>query len=117
MKQGKHKIRDAGFLLVVLLLFFNIITGCASIKSRVIPVGNPEVAALSAEDIARVMLRAGFTDEQILELGTDLRNELSQSGAAQIYIDGKVEAIFAVSSKCIYVSSRTKGSFVYDLNK
>jgi hypothetical protein len=117
MKQGKHKISITGFLLVALLLFFNIITGCANTKSRVIPVGNPEVAALSAEDIARVMLRAGFTDEQILELGTDLRNELSQSGAAQIYIDGKVEAIFAVSSKCIYVSSRTKGSFVYDLNK
>ena len=117
MRQDKFKTENTSFLLIVFLLFFHIITGCANIESRVIPVGNPEVTALIAEDIARIMLRAGFSEEQILELGTDLRNELSQSGAAQIYINGKVEAIFAVSGKCVYVSSRKKGSFVYDLDK
>jgi hypothetical protein len=91
--------------------------GCAHNQAQVIPVSNREVAALSAEDIVRVMLRAGFSDEQILELGTDLRNELARSGAAQIDVGDKVEAIFAIDGDYVYVSSRLRGSFIYDIEQ
>jgi hypothetical protein len=91
--------------------------GCAVTEPQVLPISNREVAALSAEDVVQVMLRAGFSDEQILQLGTDLRNELARSGAAQINVEDKVEAIFAVNGDYVYVSSRLRGSFLYDLRK
>jgi hypothetical protein len=79
-----------------------------------------DVANLSSEDIVQVMLQAGFSDEQIVELGTDLRNELARAGSAQINVGGKAdkaEAIFAIRSNYLYVSSYLKGSFIYDLTK
>lgn len=90
------------------------IVGCTNIDYEVIPVNNSEVAALNAEDIARIMLRAGFSYDHIIEFGTDLRNELLLSGAAQINVEKKVEALFAVNGDCVYVSSRIRGSFIYN---
>ena len=43
---------------------------------RVVPRRSMEVAALSPDDIVRIMQRVGFADEQVLELGTDLHNAL-----------------------------------------
>lgn len=117
MKQDRYRIATGGLFIVLSLSALLGMVGCAHNQAQVIPVSNREVAALSAEDIARVMLRAGFSDEQILELGTDLRNELARSGAAQIDVGDKVESIFAVDGDYVYVSSRLKGSFIYDLRK
>jgi len=61
------------------------------------------------------MLRAGFSDEQILQLGTDLRNELARSGAAQISVGDKVEATFAVRGDYVYVTAYKRGSFIYEM--
>jgi len=117
VKQDRYRIATGGLFIVLSLSALLGMVGCAHNQAQVIPVSNREVAALSAEDIARVMLRAGFSDEQILELGTDLRNELARSGAAQIDVGDKVESIFAVDGDYVYVSSRLKGSFIYDLRK
>ena len=74
-------------------------------------------AELSADDVVRVMWRAGFSDDQVLELGTDLRNSLAYTGAAQIVIGERVEAVFGMDGDYLYVASRMRGSFIYDLGK
>jgi len=108
------------FALCILLCF---VVGCVSTRSgkstgfQVVPVSSRDVAALSSDDIVRVMRRTGFSDEQILELGTQLRNALLLSGAAQIKQGNIVEAIFAVDENNVYITTRLRGNFIYDLQK
>ena len=93
------------------------LAGCATPNTaQVVSLANPHVAALDADDIVRVMRRAGFSDQQILESGTDLRNTLASSGAAKIQMDDKAEAIFAVDGRYLHASSRHRGSFIYELD-
>jgi hypothetical protein len=63
------------------------------------------------------MRRAGFSDQEILDLGPEIRNTLASTGAAMIRIGDKVKAIFAVDGKFLHVSTRARGSFIYDLGK
>ncbi len=92
--------------------------GCAGDPAgRVMALPNAQVTALTADDVVRVMQRAGFSDQQILDLGTDLRNCIASCGAAQIRVGDKTEAIFAVNGKYLHASSRRRGSFIYDLEK
>jgi len=99
------------FILLWVLLCF---AGCKSVKLNISPVGNPDVADLTAEDIVLILIRAGFTEDQVMVLGTALHNQLSTSGAVEINGENKVEAIIAVSGDCIYVSSRMRGHFIYN---
>ena len=104
--------------LLSLLLFLALLpAGCATSQShgRVDPLPSQQVVALNSDDIVRVMRRAGFSDEQILEFGTDVRNGLASSGAAQVRVGDKVEAIFAVDGNYLHGTSRLRGSFIYDL--
>ena len=117
MKQVRYRVARGALFIILSWSALLGMDGCALTEAQVLPVSNREVAALSAEDIARVMLQAGFSDEQIVDLGTELRNELARSGAAQINIEDKVESIFAVHGDYVYVSSRLRGSFIYDLRK
>ena len=82
-----------------------------------ISLSNREIAALDADDIVRVMRRAGFSDDQVIDLGPDLRNMLASSGAAKIQVGNKVEAMFSVEGDSLYASSYRRGSFIYDLGK
>jgi len=108
--------------LVLLFLFLGVV-GCVSTRSdksmgfQVVPVSSQDVATLSADDVVRVMRRTGFSDEQILELGTQLRNGLLLSGAVQIRRANIVEAIFAVDENNVYITTRLRGNFIYDLQK
>ena len=104
-------------LITLFSMFVFFIAGCsnnAKVDLKMFTLDNPDVAALDAEDIVTILIRAGFSDEQIIQYGTDLRNKLSSSGAAQIHIKEKVEAILAVNSDCVYVSSRARGNFIYN---
>jgi hypothetical protein len=83
---------------------------------KVKPVSNRDVAALTSDDIVHIMRRAGFSDDQILELGTEVRNALMTSGAAEIKKD-KVEVIFAVRGEYVFVTTRLRGNFIYDIKK
>jgi len=86
---------------------------------RVIPLSNQSVLALDPDDVVEVMKRAGFSNNQILEYGTDLRDGLAESGAVQIKIGKKVEAVFAINlsdGKCVYISTRLRGNFIYDVD-
>ena len=84
------------------------------IDARVAPLSNRDVIALSADDVVKLMRQAGFSDERILDLGTDLRNALAASGAAQIEVEDRVEAIFAVRDKNLHVSSYRRGNFIFN---
>jgi len=125
VKSIKHRLTNSGVTvtwLVLPFLFLGVV-GCVSTRSgkstkfQVVPVSSQDVAALSADDIVRVMRRAGFSDGQVLELGTQLRNALLLSGAVQIKQDSIVEAIFAINDNKVYVSARLRGNFIYDLQK
>ena len=86
-------------------------------KLKVVPLGNQDVIELSADDVVRVMHRAGFSDEQILELGPELRDGLADSGAAQVRLRDKVEVVFAVHGNYVFITTRLRGSFIYDVGK
>ena len=68
-------------------------------------------ASLSADEVVQAMRQAGFTDEEILEKGPELRNTLAMSGSARIAKGSTAEAIFAADAQKLYVSSRQSGSF------
>ena len=118
MKSIRYKVSIGGWIILLLLLTFSAV-GCANTTAhtrfQVIPLSNQNVVALSAEDIIQVMRRAGFSDEQILELGADLRDGLSMSGAAQVKVGDKVEVVFAAHSDCVYISTRLRGNFIYNM--
>jgi hypothetical protein len=121
-KMGTHS-RSSSVTVTLMLLALLVLgaAGCTRPVARgiqVIPTSNRHVLALSAEDVVQVMRRAGFSDGQILEYGTDLRNGLAESGAVQIKIGRKVEAIFAINlneGTCVYISTRLRGNFIYNV--
>jgi hypothetical protein len=116
------RISSVMIILMLLTLLALVAGGCARSSStgiQVIPVGNRSVLALSPDDVIEVMRRAGFSDRQILEYGTDLRNGLAESGAVQVKIGKKVEAVFAINlseGKCVYISTRLRGNFIYNVD-
>ncbi len=105
----------------IVLLSALVCSGCASTggsndpsKPKIVPLSNQSTIRLNARDIAQMMRQVGFTNEQILELGPTMRDSLLNSGAAQLEVNHKVEAIFAAKKDYIYVATRLRGSFVYD---
>lgn len=84
---------------------------------RVVAKSNREVARLSPDDIVCIMQRVGFSDDQILDLGTDLYNALSLSGGAEVYYGKGMEMIFAINNHQVQIQSRSRGTFVYDIAK
>ena len=74
------------------------------------------VLDLSADDIVAIMRTAGFSDEQIVEHGTAVHDGLAQSGAVQIKTNRKVEVIFAVNGEDVYIITRLRGIFIYNVN-
>ena len=99
------------------LLLLAVAAGCANTRAHVVVLSNREVIALDADDVVRVMRRAGLSDEQILDLGTELRNALASAGAVQIRAGRKVEVILAVDGHYVRGSCRQGGSFIYDSEK
>ena len=113
----KTRISGSGVIIVSLLLAllaFGVVS-CAQRGFEVIPLNHQEVLTLSSDDIVRVMRRAGFSDNQILEYGTDLHDALSRSGAAQIKISKRLQAVFAINGDSVYISTRLRGNFIYNV--
>ena len=117
----RYQSRNGGVITMLSLLTLLAlgVAGCARTGGiQVIPLSNRDVLALSADDVVRVMRRAGFSDRQILEYGTDVRNALAQNGAAQIKIYNTIEAIFAINrdqGNCVYINTRLRGHFIYNV--
>lgn len=108
---------------MIALAMILIIAGCVSPDDNLAKMSQPvasvvvgEAAEISAYDLAQAMLRAGFTREQILDQGPQVRRSLATSGGAEIR-DGKViGALFSVHGNQLYVTSRTRGTFVLPLS-
>jgi hypothetical protein len=105
----------AATILAVLALS---VAGCGSrnIGIQIQPIPNQEVLNLTAADVVQVMRAAGFTDMQIYEHGTPLRDAIAQRGAVRVKIDDTVEAIFAVKDNSVYISTRSRGHFIYNID-
>jgi hypothetical protein len=109
--------RVAGAIVLLLL------SACASVdrnvaltQQAVIPVPVGEAADVSALHLAEAMLRSGLTHEQIVRHGPAIHEALATSGGAQFRAGKLVEAVFAVRSDHLYVTSRTRGTFVMPLD-
>ena len=63
------------------------------------------------------MLKAGLSDDEIHLYSEDLRKVLAKSGAARIYINGEEEVTFTIDDNIVYVSSKSKGIFIYNLRQ
>jgi len=70
---------------------------------------------LKADEIVRIMRRIGIADELIPTLGNNLRDAMRSTGAAALSRGGRPEVMFAVNEEHLFVQSRSKGSFIYDL--
>jgi len=113
----KTRISGSGMIIVSLLmalLAFGVVS-CAQKGFEVIPLNHQEVLTLSSDEIVRVMRQAGFSDNQILEYGTNLHDALSRSGAAQIKMSKKLQAVFAINGDSVYISTRLRGNFIYNV--
>ena len=82
---------------------------------RIVPQRNRSVAQLNAGDVIAIMRAIGCTDEQILDLGPDLRDALGMAGGARLMLDNKTRAIFRVDDRHVFVMLASEGVFVYDL--
>ena len=113
--------RNLKFQKVIILLMLSLlslgIVGCMQSGGiQVIPIASQHVLQLSANDVVEVMRRAGFTDMQIWEHGMTLREGLARSGAVQIRINGKIEAVFGIRGSDVYINTLTRGYHVYNVN-
>jgi hypothetical protein len=84
---------------------------------QIVPQTNREVADLSPDDVVLIGRRIGFTDEQILDLGTQLHDALLFSGAARVFYGKRAEALLRVESGQVFIYSASRGLFVYDLSR
>lgn len=114
-KPIRYKSRNSGKPTLILLLVFLAfcMVGCAHTGIRIEPVSNTSMLELSPDDVVAVMRRAGFSDDQILEYGPAIRNNLAQSGAVQVRVGKKVEVIFAIKNESVYIVTRLRGNFIY----
>ncbi len=81
---------------------------------QIAPQSNQEVADLSSDDVVRIMRRVGFPDDLILELGGEMHEALLYSGAARVLDNKEVEALLRINGRYVYITSRSRGTFVYD---
>lgn len=119
MKQNNHRLRnfDVIFISLLLIILASGLSGCTGNRGfELFPLNNQQnVLTLSSDEIVRVMRRAGFSDNQILQYGEDLHIALAQYGAAQIKIRKKLEAVFAINGDAVYISTRLRGNFIYNI--
>lgn len=117
MKSRKYA-KNLYLCLVLLLLALAIgMSGCDQERLVFMPRPSRAVLALSADDIVQVMSRAGFSDEQIIEFGPGLRSALLNSGACQVQQGETIQAIFAIQNHYVHVSTKMRGSFIYNTEK
>ncbi len=117
MKLYSQRTKNFGVIVMPLLLALLALGlgGCANNRGfEILPLNNQNVLTVSSDDIVRVMRGAGFSDNQILQYGEDLHLALAQYGAAQIKINRKLEAVFAINGDAVYISTRLRGNFIYN---
>ncbi|MCP4257506.1 MAG: hypothetical protein GY774_08260 [Planctomycetes bacterium] len=120
MKQNSQGLKNFDVICISLLLMLMAfgLSGCVGNRGfEIFPLNNQNVLTLSSDDVVRVMRRAGFSDNQILQYGEDLHLALSQYGAAQIKIRKKLQAVYAINGDEVYISSALTGktqNYIYN---
>ena len=120
MKPITYKSKNGGVMLVSMLLALMALSlgGCMRQPTgiQILPMGNQDVLELTANDVVQVMRAAGFSDDQIYEHGAAVHDGMARSGAVQVKIDDTYEAVFAAKGDSIYISTRSRGHFLYNIN-
>ncbi|UCF17355.1 MAG: hypothetical protein JSW59_07800, partial [Phycisphaerales bacterium] len=95
MKSIAHNSKTGGVMIAAMMLTVLTLSvaGCGSRITgiQILPMGNRDVIELTAADVVQVMRAAGFSDMQIYEHGTALRDGIAQRGAVQVKIDDTIE--------------------------
>ena len=116
-------------LVVAMLLMVLPVSGCFSLRNpfasvaakkstkalEVVALRNTEALQLTADDIVNIMLEVGFTPEQVMDIGGDLREALMFKGLARIRYNGEWVAQMRVKSERIQIFSTHMGYFEYDV--
>jgi hypothetical protein len=94
-----------------------VLAGCYGAKrlKGVEPVWSQVTCELTADQVVALMREAGFTDDEILKLGTDVRNALASEGGAKIMTTKYTRAMFVVYEVYIYVVVREGKDVVFPL--
>lgn len=111
-----RSITNGGMVLALLLA--PMLAGCQGTKSQsatVAAMNTHHPVALEAYDVARAMREAGFSNEQILDIGTDVRNAIARSGGAQVRLGESTEALLAAEERHLHVTSRGGATQSYPL--
>lgn len=92
----------------------------AATELKVVPFSTRHAIALAAPDVVNIMRAANFTDQQIYELGTQVRDALMTVGGVQIQVTSnnktKVAVQFVINEEdYVLVTSMASGYFVYDV--
>ena len=82
---------------------------------KVVAVPNQDKLTLSNDKILEILKKAGFTDAQIQDCSASISDGLAQAGAVRITINDAVEAGIAIRGNDIYISTRSKGYFIYNI--
>ena len=100
------------------ILGAGLVGGCAALPGfqSVAPFGNKDVAELSADQVVDLMRRAGFSDEEVLDLGVDLRNALAINGGARIRRGEQTRGIFVVHGGYVYAAVQGRGNIIFPLS-
>ncbi|MBN2180543.1 MAG: hypothetical protein JW715_01420 [Sedimentisphaerales bacterium] len=119
MSTNKYRLRIYKAITAVLLLSTAFgLFGCSRFQRgiRVIPLPNQDVLELSGANIVELMRGTGFSDDQIAQYGADVQGGLARSGRVQIDVNGRAEVIFAVQSRDVYIGTKLRGIFVYNVD-
>lgn len=116
MTNKKRVFYHIGLLFFFAVIVLSVFAGCSTLgqQKAVMALPNRETASLESDDIIKIMQRAGFNDKQIIDYGTDLRNSLALQGSAQIQVQEKILAIFAIHGSYVHIISRITGNSIYD---
>jgi hypothetical protein len=93
-----------------------ILGGCMRSGIKVVPVPSQDVLTLTPDEVILILQRIGFVNEQIREHGWSVSEGLAKSGAVRIFVDGSVEAGLAIKGDEVFISSRSRGQFIYNIN-
>ena len=83
---------------------------------KIHPIPNQDVLSLNADQMAEILNKIGFTKAQIDEHSPAIRDALSNAGRVRIMIDDVVEASLGVKGDEVFISSRTNGFGIYNIN-